>query len=48
MTIDRPLTPPIPEWVMGAGARSSWSDYNNRKSKIDNEGDGEIKKQGKN
>ncbi|EXK41715.1 hypothetical protein FOXG_18227 [Fusarium oxysporum f. sp. lycopersici 4287] len=47
-TIDRPLTPPIPEWVMGAGARSSWSDYNNRKSRIDNAGDGESKKQEKN
>ena len=34
---ERPLTPPIPQWVMGAGARSSWSDYNNRRSKMDNE-----------
>jgi hypothetical protein len=33
---------------MGAGARSSWSDYNNRKSKIDNVDDGEKKKQEKN
>ncbi|KAG8665704.1 hypothetical protein FPOAC2_10786 [Fusarium poae] len=32
----RPMTPPIPTWVMGAGSRSSWSDYNNRKSKLDN------------
>ncbi|KAF4333699.1 hypothetical protein FBEOM_12467 [Fusarium beomiforme] len=45
LSVDRPLTPPIPEWVMGAGARSSWSDYNNRKSKIASEGDGESKKQ---
>ncbi|RGP77737.1 hypothetical protein FLONG3_4126 [Fusarium longipes] len=34
---ERPLTPPIPQWVMGAGARSSWSDYNNRKSRMDND-----------
>ncbi|KAM0299625.1 hypothetical protein HYE67_007517 [Fusarium culmorum] len=34
---ERPITPPIPTWVMGAGSRSSWSDYNNRKSKLDNE-----------
>ncbi|KAM0338461.1 hypothetical protein ACHAPU_011314 [Fusarium lateritium] len=43
LSLDRPLTPPIPEWVMGAGARSSWSDYNNRKSKSDDDGDGEAK-----
>lgn len=43
---ERSLTPPIPEWVMGAGARASWSDYNSRKSKID--GDGEAKEEQKN
>ncbi|KIL84369.1 hypothetical protein FAVG1_12389 [Fusarium avenaceum] len=42
---ERPLTPPIPEWVMGAGARASWSDYNSRKSRID--GDGEAKEEQK-
>ncbi|KAF4958624.1 hypothetical protein FSARC_10971 [Fusarium sarcochroum] len=36
---ERPLTPPIPEWVMGAGARSSWTDYNSRKTKTDEEED---------
>ncbi|KAF4452527.1 hypothetical protein F53441_4639 [Fusarium austroafricanum] len=44
MSTDRPLTPPIPEWVMGAGARSSWSDYNNRKSKHDNDADADGEK----
>lgn len=42
---ERPLTPPIPEWVMGAGARASWSDYNSRKSRID--GDEEAKEEQK-
>ncbi|KAF5020675.1 hypothetical protein F66182_7289 [Fusarium sp. NRRL 66182] len=41
---ERPLTPPIPEWVMGAGARSSWTDYNSRKTKIDSDIKGEAKK----
>ncbi|KAM0559546.1 hypothetical protein ACHAPJ_004069 [Fusarium lateritium] len=39
MSSERPLTPPIPEWVMGAGARSSWTDYNSRRIKTDEGGD---------
>lgn len=31
---ERKLTPPIPEWVMAAGSRTSLTDYNNRKSRI--------------
>ncbi|KAH7170460.1 hypothetical protein EDB81DRAFT_837282 [Dactylonectria macrodidyma] len=30
---ERTMTPPIPEWVLGAGTRSSWTGYNTRKSK---------------
>jgi hypothetical protein len=28
---ERTLTPPIPEWILGAGSRSSMSGYNSRK-----------------
>ncbi|KAL4728556.1 hypothetical protein ACLX1H_005307 [Fusarium chlamydosporum] len=45
---ERPLTPPIPQWVMGAGSRSSWSDYNNRKSKMDSDSTHESKEEDKN
>ncbi|PQE03883.1 UV excision repair protein [Rutstroemia sp. NJR-2017a BBW] len=30
---ERSLTPPIPEWIMGAGARSSMSEYNRKKAR---------------
>ncbi|PQE10359.1 UV excision repair protein [Rutstroemia sp. NJR-2017a WRK4] len=30
---ERSLTPPIPEWIMGAGARSSMSEYNKKKAR---------------
>ncbi|QSZ30639.1 hypothetical protein DSL72_000197 [Monilinia vaccinii-corymbosi] len=29
---ERSLTPPIPEWILGAGPRSSMSDYNRKKA----------------
>jgi len=28
---ERKMTPPIPEWILSAGSRTSFSDYNNRK-----------------
>lgn len=34
---ERTMTPPIPEWVMGAGTRSSWTGYNSRKVKVEDE-----------
>ncbi|KAH7162559.1 hypothetical protein B0J13DRAFT_517814 [Dactylonectria estremocensis] len=39
---ERTMTPPIPEWVLGAGTRSSWTGYNTRKSKVVGEGDAEV------
>ncbi|KAF4975852.1 hypothetical protein FZEAL_7408 [Fusarium zealandicum] len=45
---ERPLTPPIPEWVMGAGARSSWTGYNSRKVKLDSDSEGEPQGEQKN
>lgn len=35
---ERTMTPPIPEWVLGAGTRTSWSGYNSRKVKAYVEG----------
>ncbi|KAI5465719.1 hypothetical protein BGZ63DRAFT_400168 [Mariannaea sp. PMI_226] len=34
---ERAVTPPIPEWVLSAGARSSWAGYNIRKSRAESE-----------
>jgi len=31
--VERTLTPPIPDWILGAGPRSSFSGYNSRKGK---------------
>ncbi|KAM5351475.1 hypothetical protein ACJ41O_004198 [Fusarium nematophilum] len=36
---ERPITPPIPEWVLGAGSRSSWSGHNGRKVKLNGDSD---------
>ncbi|KAF4460021.1 hypothetical protein FALBO_13207 [Fusarium albosuccineum] len=39
---ERPITPPIPEWVLGAGSRSSWTGYNSRKVTSDSDSEGET------
>ena len=31
---ERKMTPPIPEWILSAGSRTSLSGYNSRKLKI--------------
>ncbi|KAI8671397.1 hypothetical protein NCS57_00614800 [Fusarium keratoplasticum] len=45
---ERPITPPIPEWVLGAGSRSSWTGYNSRKVRSDSDSEGEAKNGKKN
>ncbi|KAF7532338.1 hypothetical protein G7Z17_g13651 [Cylindrodendrum hubeiense] len=42
---ERSMTPPIPEWVMGAGTRSSWTGYNSRKVKTESNGSMEEEQQ---
>lgn len=34
---ERAVTPPIPDWVLGAGSRSSWSGYKGRKSRTESD-----------
>ncbi|KAH6888633.1 hypothetical protein B0T10DRAFT_562204 [Thelonectria olida] len=34
---ERTVTPPIPDWVLGAGTRSSWAGYNVRKVRTESE-----------